>query len=615
MGTTAEKLQKLRESKQAIKAALESKGQKPTDQLSTYAAMIDGLTDDRDATATAADLLKGKTAYAGGKKLTGTIPSKAAATITPGESDQIIAAGQYLAGAQTIKGDANLRPENIRKGVTLMGVTGVMEPGSYETIIEDVNRDFWSKSEAIPKNTAVTYDGDIKTDKSETFVITNNKVISDNANYVSILKRLDSNKFVIAYIEHGDLKITIGRYANKKWEFGPALLLCGTYGSINAYSESNPSNSVMAEIIGENLVVVSQKQTNTGSSTIQYGMCFIIKLDSETDTLTIKNSYTLHSDYTGYSPYFNLLTNYGLCVFQCNDTYYYFFVKSDGTITTIKSSDIFKESIQYLVWDSICYRENYIIRTYHCYSYEAVYGINYVVLDKIPQNDTEREQMIISKKYNCTDLKFNAPVYGSSSYNQMFRIAAILNNANEVYFVYSKTNTSIANTAIELVKVNFDGKAFVKHDPVVVKTFSQPINISYKTALTNPFIQLGIIRSVDDNNSVLYCDTIECTVEEDDSVENKFNLIPYCKVETNIKKSCTKSTFPTAYIGIHYFAFGAPVCDNLYMRMSNESPQGYFFAPMGNIKKIQDQNNEILLGVAKDEITPSKPGKITVLGV
>ena len=135
MGTTAEKLQKLRESKQAIKAALESKGQKPTDQLSTYAAMIDGLTDDRDATATAADLLKGKTAYAGGKKLTGTIPSKAAATITPGESDQIIAAGQYLAGAQTIKGDANLRPENIRKGVTLMGVTGVMEPGSYETII------------------------------------------------------------------------------------------------------------------------------------------------------------------------------------------------------------------------------------------------------------------------------------------------------------------------------------------------------------------------------------------------------------------------------------------------------------------------------------------------
>ena len=93
MGTTAEKLQKLRESKQAIKAALESKGQKPTDQLSTYAAMIDGLTDDRDATATAADLLKGKTAYAGGKKLTGTIPSKAATTITPGESDRSLLRG------------------------------------------------------------------------------------------------------------------------------------------------------------------------------------------------------------------------------------------------------------------------------------------------------------------------------------------------------------------------------------------------------------------------------------------------------------------------------------------------------------------------------------------
>ncbi|MBQ7540672.1 MAG: hypothetical protein IJT44_00085 [Clostridia bacterium] len=45
-------------------------------------------------------------------------------TYTPGTTDQTIASGKYLTGAQTIKGDANLIASNIRKGVTIFGVTG-----------------------------------------------------------------------------------------------------------------------------------------------------------------------------------------------------------------------------------------------------------------------------------------------------------------------------------------------------------------------------------------------------------------------------------------------------------------------------------------------------------
>ena len=58
------------------------------------------------------------------------VTKKAAQTITPGTADQTLAAGQYLSGAQTIKGDANLLAENIRNGVSIFGVTGSYEGSS-----------------------------------------------------------------------------------------------------------------------------------------------------------------------------------------------------------------------------------------------------------------------------------------------------------------------------------------------------------------------------------------------------------------------------------------------------------------------------------------------------
>ena len=122
-----------------------------------------GGVDTSDATADAGKILYPYTAYKDGEKVTGSIPSLAAQTITPGTADQIIASGQYLAGAQTIKGlpyygaqtitpgtsdivlaqgrllsgaqtiigDANLLPENIVSGKSLFGVNGTLE--GYKT--------------------------------------------------------------------------------------------------------------------------------------------------------------------------------------------------------------------------------------------------------------------------------------------------------------------------------------------------------------------------------------------------------------------------------------------------------------------------------------------------
>ena len=90
--------------------------------------------DTSDANAASGDILSGKSGYVNGAKVSGSIQSKAAATYTPTTSDQTINAGQYLGGAQTIKGDSNLVAGNILYGVTIFEVPGSL---TLPTISQD----------------------------------------------------------------------------------------------------------------------------------------------------------------------------------------------------------------------------------------------------------------------------------------------------------------------------------------------------------------------------------------------------------------------------------------------------------------------------------------------
>ena len=71
----------------------------------------------------ASDILSGVQFIDGdGEIVTGTMPTKGAQTYTPGTSNQTISSGRYLTGNQTIQGDSELVPGNIRSGVNIFGV-------------------------------------------------------------------------------------------------------------------------------------------------------------------------------------------------------------------------------------------------------------------------------------------------------------------------------------------------------------------------------------------------------------------------------------------------------------------------------------------------------------
>ena len=90
------------------------------------------------------------------------VTKKSAATYTPGTSDQSIASGQYLSGAQTIKGDANLVAGNIKSGVSIFGVTGTYAGGGSSGGSGNNNVEAYAITDTNPSVSFRRTDGAIK---------------------------------------------------------------------------------------------------------------------------------------------------------------------------------------------------------------------------------------------------------------------------------------------------------------------------------------------------------------------------------------------------------------------------------------------------------------------
>lgn len=82
---------------------------------------------------TTAGYISSGTAGNASVSLTASVTTKAAATITPGTSNQTINSGTYLTGTQTIAGDADLIGSNIISTANIFGVQGTVVLQNYYT--------------------------------------------------------------------------------------------------------------------------------------------------------------------------------------------------------------------------------------------------------------------------------------------------------------------------------------------------------------------------------------------------------------------------------------------------------------------------------------------------
>lgn len=86
--------------------------------------------DTKDATATVAEILSGKTAYKNGSKITGEMPNIGTTTLIVSTTNSIQIPQGYHDGGGTVSIDsteqAKLIGTNIKNGVTILGVTGTL---------------------------------------------------------------------------------------------------------------------------------------------------------------------------------------------------------------------------------------------------------------------------------------------------------------------------------------------------------------------------------------------------------------------------------------------------------------------------------------------------------
>lgn len=296
--------------------------------------------DTSDANAVETDILSGKTAYVDGNKITGTITSKEAQTYIPSSSEQIIDAGQYLSGVQTISavpteektitpstssqeitptenkflskvtvsGDVNLTTENVKSGVTIFGVEG-----SYTS---DAN----AMAEDIAMNKTAYINGQKITGtlplfpNSRTFTV-DNAGVADNTEdseleftTINTAKQiLDSNLNMKFSASYSDIVTAIGLTADKLISGNTILGIEGmaTTGINTSDATATPDDIVVNKTAYAN----GQKITGTIPTATTITEDGSVQLESDgrfRASATVPNDIYLHSDITPRMIWLNL---------------------------------------------------------------------------------------------------------------------------------------------------------------------------------------------------------------------------------------------------------------------------------------------------------------------
>ncbi len=209
--------------------------------------------------ATSDKILSGYTAYVKGNTITGSIPSKGTTTYTPGVTNQTIASGQYISGAQTIKGDANLIAGNIAKGKSIFGVNG-----SYTSDANAVAGNILSGKTAYVNGSKITgsmpsrsNSGNVAQDKA--WLYSNRVYFGLETGYYPSSTYGGMTGVSERYITYESLAKTIGLTANK--------LISGN--TILGVSGSIPSKGATTYTPGVSNQTIASGQYLSGAQTIK----------------------------------------------------------------------------------------------------------------------------------------------------------------------------------------------------------------------------------------------------------------------------------------------------------------------------------------------------------